>query len=190
MQRNVFGIAESEIHSRAEKMLRKQADYLKSINEHKDAVIKAYSEMCANKYLTSYTNHDIVEALDALRNRIAYHDDSKYGDEEFEAYRKNFYPIDAQEKDLNKEDFDRAWEHHYTVNSHHPEHFVIAGNPTDMPLIDILEMICDWNSFAILGKGEGTKKWWTTNEEGLEKRKIMTPNTVNQVERILKMIDE
>jgi hypothetical protein len=39
-----------------------------------------------------------------------------------------------------------ALEHHYQVNSHHPEHF--ADGVNGMSLFDLLEMVCDWKAAA------------------------------------------
>ena len=33
-------------------------------------------------------------------------------------------------------------QHHYRHNSHHPEHY--PGGVTDMSLLDLVEMLCDW----------------------------------------------
>ncbi len=35
-------------------------------------------------------------------------------------------------------------DHHYKHNRHHPEHF--QGGYTDMNLLDIVEMLCDWRA--------------------------------------------
>ena len=41
--------------------------------------------------------------------------------------------------------FSEVFNHHYRVNSHHPEHFV---NPEhEMTLIDMIEMLCDWFAY-------------------------------------------
>ena len=40
-----------------------------------------------------------------------------------------------------------ALDHHYASNRHHPEHFV--NGVTDMTLIDILEMFCDWKASSL-----------------------------------------
>lgn len=41
--------------------------------------------------------------------------------------------------------FSEVFNHHYKVNSHHPEHFV---NPEhEMTLIDMVEMLCDWFAY-------------------------------------------
>lgn len=37
-----------------------------------------------------------------------------------------------------------ALDHHYSENSHHPEHYEAGIN--DMDLLDIVEMLCDWKA--------------------------------------------
>lgn len=40
-----------------------------------------------------------------------------------------------------------ALDHHYAINRHHPEHF--PNGLTDMNLIDIIEMFCDWKAASL-----------------------------------------
>ncbi len=39
-----------------------------------------------------------------------------------------------------------ALDHHYSVNSHHPEHF--SDGTRGMNLLDVLEMLADWDAAA------------------------------------------
>lgn len=87
-----------------------------------------------------------------LKERADTHDDSKYSKEEKDVFES----ID----EIKREDFDsyeqyynctkpliqKALDHHYANNRHHPEHFEKGVN--DMNLLDILEMIVDWESSA------------------------------------------
>lgn len=41
---------------------------------------------------------------------------------------------------------DVALTHHYSNNSHHPQHY--TGGVSDMSLMDIVEMLCDWKSYS------------------------------------------
>jgi hypothetical protein len=45
-------------------------------------------------------------------------------------------------------DMGQALQHHYQANRHHPEHFDNGIN--DMTLVDVIEMICDWNAAAFM----------------------------------------
>ena len=83
-----------------------------------------------------------------LYDQIRVHDDSKWGYEEFEPYRRNFYPVNEEEKELNKDNFEKAWRHHYEHNRHHwqcreydqcPD-----GKLTKQQQLDCLENIIDW----------------------------------------------
>lgn len=113
----------------------KEKEYLNYILEHKENVVKAFE--------TSLTNENYKNNYDELYLRVISHDYSKLDDEEFEAYRNYFYPNEDEVK--NEEDFNKAWEHHYKNNSHHPEYY----GKNKMPEIDILEMIIDWEAMAI-----------------------------------------
>ena len=115
------------------------ADYQKEYKEyvlaHKDRV-KQFADWLKENC------PDVFEGIDftTFDELIAEHDESKFSEEEFEAYAQKWFG--------NKEktfEYEQAWEHHYMNNEHHPEYW----NGEDMPLIYILEMICDWGSFSI-----------------------------------------
>lgn len=87
-----------------------------------------------------------------LKERADKHDDSKYEKEEKDVFES----ID----NIKREDFDsyeqyynctkpliqKALDHHYANNRHHPEHFENGVN--DMNLLDVLEMVVDWDTSA------------------------------------------
>lgn len=54
---------------------------------------------------------------------------STYGSEEYDGFKKAMKP---------------ALDHHYANNRHHPEHH--KHGITDMNLIDLVEMLCDWKA--------------------------------------------
>lgn len=91
--------------------------YYKYIERHKKNVVKAFEEMMLNEDLYK-DYHDIIMSKEFM-GRIATHDMSKLDEEEFDAYRKNFYPINSKEKEDNREAFQLAWFHHWRNNSHH-----------------------------------------------------------------------
>ena len=118
--------------------------YIKYIVEHKKNIEKAFEEMRENSLIFQRYDDDI---LDALWERVLVHDESKYSEEEFIPYRKNFFPINAEEKENNKLDFDKAWEHHWKNNSHHWQY---RKNKTSFDknnkeeVLDVLENVLDW----------------------------------------------
>lgn len=189
MERNVFGISDIDVPSRSEEILKKQNEYFEYINTHISNVKKAFREMCDNTYLYSTQNAMVLSALERVKARIDKHDESKFTDEEFEAYRKNFYPVDDEEREMNQEDFEAAWKHHYELNSHHPEHYVHSdGTIDDMPLDDILEMIADWESFKYIDRGGAKSYWNSTKSNGV--KSSMSEKTKKMVDEIIKLMDD
>ena len=192
---NLFGIVTetSEMSEETKKILAAEEEYRRYIENHILNVRKAYRAMRDNTYLNSNSNSDIKAALITLGEDIENHDASKWGDSEFEAYRVRWYPVTEEEKENAAKDEDwlpykEAWEHHYHVNQHHPEYWYDEeeGVPMrDMPLHRILEMICDWESFSFIGKGNAVDYWAKARER---KAKYMTPNTLAQVDRIINIL--
>lgn len=77
---------------------------------------------------------------------ISNHDHSKLCDEEWEPYRKHFYPLNDKEKEESKDEFEKAWEHHYSVNSHHWQYWYYKNveGADKMALLPVVELCCDW----------------------------------------------
>ena len=50
-------------------------------------------------------------------------------------------------------EWEKALEHHYTVNDHHPEHF--HNGIHDMDLVQLMEMLADWKA-ATLRHADGS----------------------------------
>jgi hypothetical protein len=75
-----------------------------------------------------------------------------YGSEEYKASLAELKP---------------ALDHHYAVNSHHPEHY--SDGIDGMDLLDVLEMFCDWKAASERTKGGDFGK---SIEIGIERFKI------------------
>ena len=124
----------------------KTKKYEKYIHNHRYYIEEAFNEMLSNKDLEDFI--DWEEYHIDLYNRVVYHDISKYSKEEFDAYRKNFYPVIDEEKALNEDDFYKAWEHHWKNNRHHwqARSFDICENDklSKEQILDCLENILDW----------------------------------------------
>ena len=151
-------------------------------------MVKSYNNFIQNDWLNNPHNRDIKELLPALRERIINHDASKYSDAEFEAFRAYFYPINDEEKEEAREEFEIATEHHYKVNEHHPEHWKDEeGKPVDMPLLAILELICDWDAMSYNAGGSSSLDFWKNTKES-RWSKVMTQNTIDKIERLLKLM--
>lgn len=109
------------------------------------------------------------ELNQAISNAIIHHDESKYSDEEFNAYRKFFYPVTSTEK--NKEEFAKAFKHHIQVNEHHWEHWVDSeGNPIDRKekrIQTLVEMMCDWIAMGMTF-GNNAEEYLVSNKKKIK----------------------
>lgn len=120
----------------------KEKEYLNYIEEHISNVKIAY--MHYSEQLCRALN---ISNKDLFIN-VSKHDQSKYSEEEFDAYRQYFHTCSNEKKD--KELFDKAWVHHYINNPHHPEYWVdMHGYVRDMKPIYIAEMLLDWEAMSM-----------------------------------------
>lgn len=110
-----------------------------------------------NKYDST---HDTRQHIDSVRENIGEviqdlfvravrHDESKLSEPEkslFDEFtpklRGSTYGSEEYKGFLEK--MGSALQHHYQVNSHHPEHYENGINGMD--LIDVLEMLADWKA--------------------------------------------
>lgn len=190
-----------------EYLLRK-AEYLKYIYNHVKNVRKGYDILFGSK---KYTKHpmgisptewnDTVIVLDRIVNK---HDDSKYTEEEFEPYRRHFYPTkieqeadeDAQKK--AEEDYEAAWEHHYRVNDHHPEYWKYIddkGEHIDTPnkvgspmsLTAVMHMFCDWFAMDEFYKAKNHADWYRS-DASKEERECLNPETKDLIREMFMLL--
>ena len=167
--------------------------YLDYIKDHINNVHKAY-EMYMLPLLeldvipcTLISTEELKQAIENNRERIDHHDDSKFGEEEFDGYRAHFHPTEAEklDDDLQAKVAERfeneCWVHHYTVNDHHPEHWVDKETQIakDMTLDAIIEMLCDWEAMSM--KFEDIMTWYETKGN----KKQYSENTKRIVEDLL-----
>ena len=162
--------------------------YREYINNHKLNVQKAWETMKNNKNCIDFitknlVNMDINAAIALIDELIKNHDSSKFSTEEFDAYRKNFYPISEEEKESNKEAFELAWRHHYTNNLHHWNWWAESGNMNNMSFVHIIEMICDWEAMGYKF-GNNSKEFYEQNKHKIqlgEKQRIFAENLMNMI---------
>jgi hypothetical protein len=83
--------------------------------------------------------------------RAEEHDQSKLSDPELTAF--NEIVPNLARAEYGSEEYRAALraqkpaiQHHYAANSHHPEHY--ANGIPGMNLLDVLEMLCDWEAAA------------------------------------------
>lgn len=159
-----------------------QEEYKNYIIEHKKKV-KQFADWLKENLPELFTTVDI----DAFNEVIKEHDDSKFSEEEFEAYAKKFFG----KQDINGKPleyvpgFDEAWKHHWINNEHHPEFWL----GEDMPYIYILEMLCDWGSFSIAKGNLSELIDYYYDEAQEDKEKNLSDNTKEIIEDILRQIE-
>jgi hypothetical protein len=159
-----------------------KADYLEKYKQyvltHKKNV-KLFSEWLQKRVPEVFEDVD----LGHFKTLINEHDESKFGAEEFEPYA-NFWANDSDHYDYDPE-YEAAWEHHWMTNEHHPEHWM----GEDMPLIYILEMLCDWGSFSVAKNDFRELSNYYYEEAKDDDEKNLSDATKEIIEEILTKID-
>ena len=147
----------------------------KYIEEHK-ARVKEFADWLKENLPELFDSIDL-ELFDEM---IEEHDDSKFSEPEFEPYAQKWFG--NGEKTL---EYEEAWKHHWMNNEHHPEFWL----GEDMPLIYILEMICDWGSFSIKSGDFKELSKFYYEEAKDDEEKNLSDNTKTIIEETLTKID-
>jgi len=142
-------------------------EYNDYLDNHINNVILAF-ELCDKnrlKELTEYNDEDLID----IKEQIECHDQSKYGEEEWEPYLNWFYPID-ENASKDEYGYDIAWIHHCHNNPHHFQYWICIDDdgttrPIDMPLNYIIEALCDWHSFSAKNSDSTAYKWWQDHKD-------------------------
>lgn len=90
-----------------------------------------------------------------LIQRAFYHDRSKLHEPERSGYalldkKVSSLPYGSEERKQASKEFESIIQHHYSVNSHHPEYYNNKGID-GMNLLDLVEMYCDWKAASERG---------------------------------------
>lgn len=152
-----------------------QEEYKNYVIEHKERVCEMADWLMENC-------PSVFEGVDfgMFMELIKEHDESKFSEEEFEPYAQKWFG------DKKKTfEYEEAWKHHWQNNEHHPEYWL----GEDMPLIYILEMICDWGSFSIAkGNLKELSEFYYNKAKG-DPEKNLSEATKEIIEDILSRID-
>lgn len=172
----------------------KNQEYLEYISEHIENVKSAYRSIFSNPALRlqidGYTTEQLISIYDSLEEDIMKHDESKFSNEEFYAYRVKFFPTEYESDKIKTdeefvktvdENFQEAWKHHYENNNHHPKFW----KGEEMSLIAILHMICDWEAMS-KKFGNTVIQWYTTKAD--QEKKDLNPKSKALLESILEQI--
>lgn len=144
--------------------------YTEYIDNHRLNVEKAWTVMKSNNdcmnLITKYMNTDREVVIGLLDEMIKNHDMSKYKEMEFNAYRKEYYPVSPEEKEANKAAYDLAWKHHYHNNLHHWNWWYETGKMDEMKFPYVVEMICDWEAMGY-HFGNNSKQYYEKNIQNI-----------------------
>ena len=152
--------------------------YIAYIDEHRKNVYTAFIRFGHMICLAMSLVHG---EYDMLRRYVYSHDASKYTEEEFFGYRQWFFP--EKDKEANRDLFNKAWVHHYTVNPHHWEFHVKNGIPKEMSKLNTAEMLLDWIAMSIKFKNSPVT-WYNEHKNNINIHK----NTRNTVEAVLAIL--
>jgi len=174
--------------------LQKEKEYINYINNHKLKVREIYLNKFVpllDKSLTLETisEDEFKQGIRDAESNINTHDDSKFGEEEFDQYRMRYYPTVEEKKWLEAnygENLDKfveeAVDHHYKINPHHPKYWVEEnGNIRDMSINYIIEMLCDW-----ISSGDDTRVWYQNSAS--KEKSWMSTRTKQIVEELLDIL--
>lgn len=150
--------------------------YDEYLREHIANVKKAY-DLYSGILLDYLTMKDKTQLL----KRVNRHDLSKWSKEEYQPYIQYFYPKEGQTP--NEEIFERAWQHHYKNNDHHPEYWWREGRESlAMTNEAIAEMFLDWIAMTMKFK-TNMVEWFKEHKDELN----FNPYTLVKVEEILNL---
>lgn len=129
----------------------KEVEYKKYINTHINNVQKAWILMKGNSNILNYINEvsNNKVTIDIIDSFIDKHDLSKYSEDEFDAYRRKYFPIDKIEEDESEADYKLALQHHYDNNRHHWNYWAERKLINEMPLECVVEMLCDYIAMSM-----------------------------------------
>lgn len=160
--------------------------YHNYLTNHIRNVHRAWDQFLKPFFRDKLSNQEMNEVETALDN----HDKSKWLEDEYQAYADHWYP-DESNFGTNDKDYRKATLLHVLRNPHHWNHWVYTDEdetltPIDMPIINIIEMLCDWSSFQFYRHGTTANEWYKANKGNI----VLSDKTRKFVEDILKQVPE
>ena len=193
-------------------VLEKEQEYRQYIDTHRANVQKAYDKIVKNFAM----KHLSPNSVEILERNIQQHDEDKDIDFIFNAYRKNHFPVDEEEKKSSEEEYKIAWDYHKKVNPHHWQFFLddndeeftqpeLSEEEEEIYRLAYLEMLADWLSFSFkqaqeengTGDGISTKgdsiefeDWYNKNKDTIKIHPQLREWLSNIIEEVIKYIKE
>lgn len=149
-------------------LIQKIKEYREYIDNHIANVQKAWLiiDKATEKYnMNGWGKQNSCHAHMFIDDLIKKHDESKFSHEEFEPYRKKFYPVAGEEVD--EKEFQQAWQHHQDNNLHHWQSMRAINYEHTLILEYTVEMLCDWLAMA-MNFGEGHRDYYNKNKDNIE----------------------
>lgn len=142
------------------------------------------------KYLSYVIRHKWYVFIECYKQGIIWqgiiHDLSKFSKEEWTPYVYKFFgPYDVLPPDL-EQCFNKAWEHHYTYNAHHWEHWVFNCIEIAIPPKYLKELIADWRGFGLMRGKDDSKEFYLSKKDTIR----LHPTSRKWVEKQLGITDD
>ena len=135
----------------------------------------------------STVRKNIYKCIVELDSRLRDHDQSKLVSPEAEIFGE--WTPELAKVEYGTPEYDAlldkvrpAIEHHYANNRHHPEHH--KNGISDMTLIDLVEMLCDWKAATERNKNGNIRKSLEVNAKryGIDDQLLsILENTVKEM---------
>ena len=164
---------------RASSLILKEIDSLDELHQKEDEY-RAYLDMhIGNVYEALKKLHTlgipfIEQNFNELCNICREHDASKYTIDEFDAYRRHWYPTKEEEEHPNDEEYEAAVKHHIKNNKHHWDYwvddkgeFIEPEGGTQERQIYAVEMLCDWMSMSHYCRNH-IREWLDSGDEDVK----------------------
>ena len=144
------------------------------------------------KYHIQCVQEAIWTVTKQLDRRATEHDKSKFKADEFAGYQRFDdmpegleYGSDEYKAEMAKVMKDNnCYKIHCKRNDHHPEHYDKIEN---MPLLAIIEMVCDWKGAQ---KSYGNTGEWMDGVQKNISRFGFTPNQVWAIEQVAELLND
>lgn len=151
-------------------------NYKERTEKHVENVHMIYDMLFDDVKISEYLEDLGINRDNLWNTQIRTHDSSKFGIEEMLGYilmtekygRKVGYKFSKEDDNIMA----KAWDHHKSVNRHHPEFF---EDVEQMKQADLLEMCCDWGAMSyefgdsvvdFMNKKAFVKYPFTTDQKG------------------------
>lgn len=149
--------------------IQKTREYLDYIERHILNVEKAWKKIQNKCKNMRFVYDDYVYWN--VNGLVDYHDLSKLDNEEFCQYRAHFYPTELEKftsKSTAKEEFNKAWAHHYENNPHHWENWARKKyyDPYEAEMHCVC-MVVDWLAMSY-EFGDSPRSYYEKNKERID----------------------